>query len=184
MPAATQLPAKPISPAPARASRWVGVWGWISREIASTPATQAEMKIAATTNRPAQRSARAERSRKAMPSGIAVPASPKLWIRSASRATLPLAMKIAVWAAAASASTTSERPTASSPSRERLMLSSTRPWEWPCAVVMIVAMVVWVLGLVDVRPGVGVLVDGVSVAMAVAGERLVAESVSGHLDRG
>ena len=53
------------------------------------------MKIVATTNSPAQRSARAERSRKAAPSGIAVLASPKLWIRSASRAMLPLAMKIA-----------------------------------------------------------------------------------------
>ena len=51
---------------PTRAQRWVGVWGWISRETASTPATQAETKIAATTNSPAYRSARSERSRKAI----------------------------------------------------------------------------------------------------------------------
>ena len=60
--------------------------------LSAQPATQAEAKIAKTTNRPALRSADSERSRKAMPSGIAVAASPKLWIRSASRATLPVAM--------------------------------------------------------------------------------------------
>ena len=36
------------------------------------------------------RSARGLRSANAMPSGIAVAASPALWIRSASSATLPL----------------------------------------------------------------------------------------------
>jgi hypothetical protein len=36
------------------------------------------MKIAATTKSPATRSARAERNRKAIPTGIAVKASPKL----------------------------------------------------------------------------------------------------------
>ena len=56
-----------------------------------TPATHALMKIAATTASPARRSARWERSANAIPSGTAVRASPKLWIRSASSATLPLA---------------------------------------------------------------------------------------------
>jgi hypothetical protein len=50
------------------------------RLTASNPATQAETKIAKTTNSPALRSADSERSRKAMPRGIAVAASPKLWI--------------------------------------------------------------------------------------------------------
>ena len=45
--------------------------------------------MAATTARPAQRSARAERSRNAIPSGIAAAASPTLWIKSASSAIDP-----------------------------------------------------------------------------------------------
>lgn len=88
-------------------------------------------KIAATTNNPAIRSARTERKRKATPSGSAVAASPKLWIRSASSAMLPLERKIATWTRAVIPSTASERPTAFNPSRERLMLSSIRPWECP-----------------------------------------------------
>ena len=99
---------------------------------ASTPATQALTKIAATTTSPARRSATRERSANAMPSGTGVSASPKLWIRSASRATLPLAVNTAAWAIAATASTASESDTAWIPSRERQMLSCTRPWEWPC----------------------------------------------------
>jgi hypothetical protein len=47
------------------------------------------MKIAATTARPASFSPRALRRKNAMPSGTAVSASPKLWIRSASSATDP-----------------------------------------------------------------------------------------------
>ena len=58
-----------MAPARASAHRWLGAFGWISRAIASTPATQALTKIAATTNRPAVRSARSERSRNAAPSG-------------------------------------------------------------------------------------------------------------------
>ncbi|HEV7615472.1 MAG TPA: hypothetical protein VGO36_04510 [Solirubrobacterales bacterium] len=49
---------KSDQPGGARPRRWVAVWGWICREIASSPATQAETKIVATTNSPAQRSAR------------------------------------------------------------------------------------------------------------------------------
>ena len=68
-----------------------------------------------------------------MPSGNAVAASPKLWIRSASSATLPLARKTAVWASAAAPRTASDRATARTPPRERLTASSTSPWEcaWP-----------------------------------------------------
>jgi hypothetical protein len=51
--------------------------------------TQALTKIAKTTASPAQRSALTDRSRKAIPRGTAVSASPRLWIRSANRATLP-----------------------------------------------------------------------------------------------
>jgi hypothetical protein len=46
------------------------------------------IKIASTTARPARRSPLMLRKKKARPSGIAVRASPKLWIRSASSATL------------------------------------------------------------------------------------------------
>jgi hypothetical protein len=79
------------------------------------------MKIAATTNRPATRSARSERSRNAIPTGTAVKASPKLCIKSASSAMLSVATKIAAWASAAAESTASEIPTARRPSRERLI---------------------------------------------------------------
>jgi hypothetical protein len=54
------------------------------------------MKIAATTARPARRSATWERKANAIPSGTAVSASPKLWIKSASKAMLPLAMNTTV----------------------------------------------------------------------------------------
>lgn len=50
-----------------------------------TSATSALTKMARTTVRPASRSPRRLRKKKASPSGIAVRASPKLWIRSAPR---------------------------------------------------------------------------------------------------
>src|SRR4051812_16772237 len=68
-----------------------------------------------------------------MPGGSAVAASPALWIRSASSATLPEAAKTATWAAAVSARTTSASATVRTPCRDRLIESSTRPCEWPCA---------------------------------------------------
>jgi hypothetical protein len=55
-----------------------------------------------------------------------------LWMRSASRAMLPLAMKMIVWATAARPSTARDNPTARRPLRERMMLLSTKAWEWPC----------------------------------------------------
>ena len=57
-----------------------------------------------------------------MASGNAVAASPKLWMRSASRATLPDATNTAVWASAVSPSTSSDQPTATSPARDRLIV--------------------------------------------------------------
>ena len=65
----------------------------MSRRTASTPATQALTKIAATTASPAFLSARSLRIAKATPTGTAVSASPPLWIRSASRAMLLVATK-------------------------------------------------------------------------------------------
>src|SRR5437879_811142 len=59
----------------------------MKRRIVSYSATQAEMKIASTTASPASFSPRTLRRKKAIPSGTAVSASPKLWIRSASSAT-------------------------------------------------------------------------------------------------
>src|SRR4051812_8334994 len=55
--AATRLPRYPTAPAAASAHRCVGGVGWMSRDTASTAATQALMKMAATTNSPAARSA-------------------------------------------------------------------------------------------------------------------------------
>ncbi len=92
------------------------------------PATTAETKIAATTNSPAPRSARSERSRNAMPSGIAVSASPKLWIRSASSATEPDNENTTACASAVAPSTASASSTVRTPSRERRI----DPWTSPC----------------------------------------------------
>jgi hypothetical protein len=60
----------------------------MNRKIVCTSATQALAKMASTTASPARRSPRALRRKKARPSGIAVEASPKLWIKSARSATL------------------------------------------------------------------------------------------------
>ena len=68
----------------------LGASGLMIFSIAKTPATQALTKIAKRLRgRVALRPP--ERNRNAAPSGTAVSASPKLWIRSASRATLPVA---------------------------------------------------------------------------------------------
>src|SRR5215207_1724860 len=93
---------------------------------------QAETKIANTTKRPASRSPRAERSRKAAPSGSAVSASPALWTRSARSATLPERAKTTAWTAAVRPRRTRASATTRTPSRERLIEGSTRPCEWPC----------------------------------------------------
>src|SRR3954449_11105893 len=85
--------------------------------------------MARTTKSPAARSARSERSRKAIPRGTAVNASPKLWMRSASRATEPESTKTSICAAAVRPSTAKERRTARRPWRERLIESWIRPCE-------------------------------------------------------
>jgi len=104
----------------------------MSRSIASNPATQAEARIAATTASPAHRSARRLRTMNAIPNGIAVAASPVLWIRSASSATDPEAMKTTSCTTAAMPSTSNASSTARMPSRERWIDRSIRPWLWPC----------------------------------------------------
>ena len=73
-----------------------------------------------------------ERSRNAAPSGIAVSASPTLWIRSASSATLPVAAKMTACATAVASRTARLADTARTPSRERVIDGSTSPCEWPC----------------------------------------------------
>lgn len=87
--------------------------------------------MTATTARPASFSPRKLRSRNAIPSGIAVRASPKLCTRSASSATDPDATKMTSCAKAATPSTPRLSATALTPSRERMMERSIRPWEWP-----------------------------------------------------
>ena len=69
---------------------------------------------------------------------MAVAASPKLWMRSASRATLPEATKTRSWATAVAPRTTSARPTARRPSRERLIES----WDEAVGVAVTVLVVV------------------------------------------
>ncbi len=76
-----------------------------------------------------------------MPSGIAVSASPKLWIRSARSATEPESAKIASWAVAAIARMTRLIATALTPSCDRTIERSTRPCEWPCPFVLVVVRV-------------------------------------------
>jgi hypothetical protein len=63
-----------------------------------------------------------------MPSGTAVSASPKLWIRSASRATEPERTKIATWMPAVAASSARLNETVLTPERERRIERSTNPW--------------------------------------------------------
>ncbi len=99
--------------------------------MVSKSATQAETKIASTTASPASFSPAAERSRNAMPSGTAVSASPKLWIRSASSATDPETAKMAACRAAVRPRTARLIETVRMPARERMMERSTSPCEWP-----------------------------------------------------
>ena len=64
-----------------------------------------------------------------MPSGTAVNASPTLWIRSASSATLSVSTKRRAWADATTPSTPKLAATARTPARERTIDGSTRPCE-------------------------------------------------------
>jgi hypothetical protein len=74
-----------------REGEQVGGREWVDETIYGDPAAmQADTKMAKTTASPAWRSAWAERRMNAIPSGKAVRASPKLWMRSASSATLPV----------------------------------------------------------------------------------------------
>ena len=66
-----------------------------------------------------------------MPSGTAVSASPALWMRSASRATLPLAAKMIAWSTAVTPSTPRLMATARTPARLRTIERSTSPWLCP-----------------------------------------------------
>ena len=63
----------------------------------------------------------------AIPSGIAVSASPKLWIRSANSATLPVATKMAPCKSEVTRSTARLMPTVLRPSRERTIERSISP---------------------------------------------------------
>ena len=109
-----------------------GALGWTAADH-PTPATQARGEIAVTTHTRPPRGALGARRNEARPSGTAVRASPKLWMRSASRCFQRT--KTSVCSAAAPARIASEARTARSPARERLIESSTRPCEcpWPCA---------------------------------------------------
>ena len=121
---------KPATPAAASTPRCESGRGWRSRSIVSTSATHAEMKIASTTKSPAIFSPRDERNRKATASGMAVSASPMLWMVSASSATDPDARNTTAWTAAVAPSTTRLIATVRTPSRERRIERSTRPCEW------------------------------------------------------
>ena len=105
----------------------------MKRRIVSTSATRQrrrsrEPRTARRASRP-----RALRRKNAIPSGTAVSASPKLWIRSARSATDPDRAKMKSRRTAAAARTVSAIDTVFTPSRERRIERSIRPCEWPCA---------------------------------------------------
>jgi hypothetical protein len=108
------------------------VRGCNRRSTDSTSATHALTKIVATTKYPAPFSAWNERSTNATPSGTAVSASPKLWIRSASSATLLVSANTTACAEAVTRSTTRLSDTARRPAFERLIEALTSPWLCLC----------------------------------------------------
>ncbi len=68
---------------------------------------------------------------KATKSGMAVAASPKLWMVSASRATLPVKPTITNWTTAVANGTSKEILVAQIPRLLARISPSTVPWEWP-----------------------------------------------------
>ena len=68
---------------------------------------------------------------KATKSGMAVAVSPKLWMVSASRVTLPVKPTITSWTTAVANSTAKEILVAQIPRLLAKISPSTAPWEWP-----------------------------------------------------
>lgn len=77
-------------------------------------------------------------SKKAMPSGMAVEASPKLWIMSASRATLPERATTTAWKSAVAIGPTKDHFNAHTPRSVEAIEGSTPPLLWPCSWVFLV----------------------------------------------
>jgi hypothetical protein len=107
----------------------------------SYPATMALAKIVSTTATPARSSTRPypkvkralgflRANRKAMPSGIAVVASAKLWIVSASSATLPEKNTTISCRTAVTIRAMNDHFTAHSPRSFAAIAGSTTPWLW------------------------------------------------------
>src|SRR5919107_5813604 len=116
----------------------------MSRSTAWYPATAALKRMMSTTTTPARSStlpypnvkrllAPKRVSAKAIPRGMAVAASPKLWMVSDSSATLPDSSTTASCRRAVAASIRKDHFTAQMPRSEVAMVGSTAPWVWPCS---------------------------------------------------
>ncbi len=70
-------------------------------------------------------------SAKAIHSGTAVAASPKLWMVSERRATEPESATTTICTRAVTKSPTKDHFTAQMPRSEVAMVGSTAPWVWP-----------------------------------------------------
>src|SRR5215211_5287189 len=142
--ATASLPMKLTKEAAATIHRNPTGWGLMSRSRAWYPATTALKRMMRTMTTPAKSSTlpypNVKRlltprrvSAKAIPSGMAVAASPKLWMVSESRATLPESSTTTSCKRAVAISPTKDHLMAQIPRSEVAMVGSTAPWVWPCS---------------------------------------------------
>src|SRR5215218_9235714 len=141
--ATASLPMKPTKEATATAHRNSRGWGLMRRSTAWYPATTALNRMMRTTTTPAKSSTlpypNVKRlltprrvSAKAIPRGMAVAASPKLWMVSESRATLPESNTTTSCKRAVAISPTKDHLMAHIPRSEVAMVGSTDPWVCSC----------------------------------------------------
>src|SRR5215207_2745567 len=141
--ATASLPMKPTKEATATAHTNPTGCGLMSRSTAWYPATTALKRMMRTTTTPAESSTlpypNVKRlltprrvSAKAIPSGMAVAASPKLWMVSDSRATLPESSTTTSCKRAVAISPTKDHLMAQMPRSEVATVGSTASWVWLC----------------------------------------------------
>src|SRR5215207_9293865 len=142
--ATASLPMKPTKEAAATAHTNPTGCGFSSRSTAWYPATTALKRMISTMTTPARSSTlpypnvkrllapRRVRA-KAIPRGMAVAASPKLWMVSESSATLPESATTTSCKRAVAISPTKDHLMAQIPRSEVAMVGSTAPWVWPCS---------------------------------------------------
>src|SRR5829696_3421191 len=141
--ATASLPMKPTKEAAATAHTNPTGCGFSSRSTAWYPATTALKRMISTMTTPARSSTlpypnvkrllapRRVRA-KAIPRGMAVAASPKLWMVSESSATLPESATTTSCERAVAISPTKDHLMAQIPRSEVAMVGSTAPWGWAC----------------------------------------------------